>query len=276
MTREEELFEKALDFESDDQRRAFVAGASLGDTELAEAVAALLAAHASAERDEFLPTVPGHEAHVREGEGSTVGRYKLLQRLGEGGFGVVYLAEQREPVKRRVALKIIKLGMDTRDVVGRFEAERQALALMSHPNIAKVLDGGATETGRPYFVMELVKGVPITQFCDENQLNTEERLELFRDVCDAVQHAHQRGLIHRDLKPGNILVAMDEHGRPHPRVIDFGIAKATQHELTDKTLFTRFDEFVGTPVYMSPEQASYTQLDVGHAHGCLLPRRSLV
>jgi len=198
---------------------------------------------------------------VDEGPGTLIGRYKLLQRIGEGGFGVVYMAEQREPVKRRVALKVIKLGMDTRQVVARFEAERQALALMEHPHIARVLDGGATETGRPYFVMELVRGVPITQFCDENQVPTEERLRLFNEVCSAIQHAHQKGIIHRDIKPSNVLVTRHDH-RAVPKVIDFGVAKATQQELTEKTLFTRFHEFIGTPAYMSPEQAQMSGLDI--------------
>jgi len=263
VTREEEIFEQALDFESDDERRAYLAGACGGDKGLAEAVAELLAASGEADRDDFLPSDLGNEALVREGEGSVIGRYKLLQKIGEGGFGVVYMAEQREPVKRRVALKIIKLGMDTKHVVGRFEAERQALAMMEHPNIANVLDAGATEHGRPYFVMELVRGVPVTQFCDEKQLSTEQRLTLFLDICSAVQHAHQKGIIHRDLKPNNVLVTVGDDGnRAHPKVIDFGIAKATQQELTDKTLFTRFEDFVGTPAYMSPEQAQYSQLDI--------------
>ena len=263
MTREEEIFERALDFDSDDERRAFVAGACAGDPELAATVAELLAAIGDADQEDFLHCSPGSEAPLREEEGSIIGRYKLLQKLGEGGFGVVYMAEQREPVKRRVALKIIKLGMDTRHVVGRFEAERQALAMMDHPNIAKVLDAGATEHGRPYFVMELVRGIPVTQFCDEKQLSTEQRLELFRTICGAVQHAHQKGIIHRDLKPNNVLVAVGDDGTlAHPKVIDFGIAKATQQELTDKTLFTRFEDFVGTPAYMSPEQAEYSQLDI--------------
>ena len=193
--------------------------------------------------------------------GTVIGRYKLLEKIGEGGFGAVYVAEQREPVKRRVALKIIKLGMDTRQVVARFEAERQALALMDHPNIAKVLDAGATETGRPYFVMELVRGIPITQYCDENHLSTDERLKLFILVCQAIQHAHQKGIIHRDIKPSNILVTVND-GVPVPKVIDFGIAKATQGELTDKTIYTQFQQFIGTPAYMSPEQAEMSGLDI--------------
>ena len=171
------------------------------------------------------------------------------------------MAEQKEPVKRRVALKIIKLGMDTRQVVGRFEAERQALAMMDHPNIARVLDAGATDTGRPYFVMELVRGIRITEYCDQNHLSTHERLDLFIQVCQAIQHAHQKGIIHRDIKPSNILVTLHD-GVPVPKVIDFGIAKATQQELTDKTLFTQFQQFIGTPAYISPEQAEMSGLDI--------------
>ncbi len=174
---------------------------------------------------------------------------------------MVYMAEQRTPVKRRVALKIIKLGMDTKQVVARFEAERQALAMMDHPNIAKVLDAGATESGRPYFVMELVRGIPITRFCDESSLSTEARLRLFMAVCQAVHHAHQKGIIHRDLKPSNVMVTLHDD-QPMVKVIDFGIAKATQHELTEKTHFTRFQEFIGTPAYMSPEQAQMSGLDI--------------
>ena len=197
-----------------------------------------------------------------EKPGDRIGRYKLLQKLGEGGCGVVYMAEQEEPVRRRVALKVIKLGMDTEQVIARFEAERQALALMDHPHIAKVLDGGATAAGRPYFVMELVRGIPITRYCDENRLDTTQRLELFILVCQAVQHAHQKGIIHRDIKPSNILVA-DHDGTPVPKVIDFGIAKATAGQtLTDKTLFTAFEQFMGTPAYMSPEQAMLSGLDI--------------
>ena len=200
---------------------------------------------------------PPHE----EAPGALIGRYKILEKAGEGGFGVVYVAEQREPVKRRVALKIIKLGMDTRQVVGRFEAERQALALMDHPNIAKVLDAGATETGRPFFVMELVRGVRITDYCDQNKLSVPARLQLFIQVCHAIQHAHQKGIIHRDIKPSNILVTLHD-GVPVPKVIDFGIAKATQGRLTDQTLFTAFEQFIGTPAYMSPEQAEMSGLDI--------------
>src|SRR5436190_7273935 len=193
--------------------------------------------------------------------GERVGRYKLLQQIGEGGCGVVYMAEQEEPVRRRVALKLIKLGMDTKSVIARFEAERQALALMDHPNIAKVLDAGASEAGRPYFVMELVRGRKITEYCDLNNLTTRQRLDLFMQVCGAIQHAHQKGIIHRDIKPSNILVTSDD-GVPLPKVIDFGIAKATQGRLTDKTVFTAFEQFIGTPAYMSPEQAELNWLDV--------------
>jgi eukaryotic-like serine/threonine-protein kinase len=204
----------------------------------------------------------GREFPKAETVGTCIGRYKRLQQIGEGGCGVVFMADQEEPVRRRVALKVIKLGMDTRQVVARFEAERQALALMDHPNIAKVLDGGSTESGRPYFVMELVRGVKITDYCDTHRLSTPERLDLFVQVCHAVQHAHQKGVIHRDLKPSNILVA-DHDGVPVPKIIDFGIAKATTDQrLTDKTLFTAFEQFIGTPAYMSPEQARMSGLDI--------------
>src|SRR6266478_4649876 len=196
-----------------------------------------------------------------EKAGDRIGRYKLLQQLGEGGCGVVYMAEQEQPVRRMVALKVIKLGMDTKSVIARFEAERQALALMDHPNIAKILDVGATDTGRPFFVMELVRGIKITDYCDKSNLPTRERLDLFVQVCQAVQHAHQKGVIHRDLKPSNILVTLRD-GVPVPKVIDFGIAKATQQRLTDKTLFTAFEQFIGTPAYMSPEQAEMSELGI--------------
>jgi len=200
-------------------------------------------------------------APVAESPGTLIGRYKLLELIGEGGFGMVYMAEQETPVRRRVALKIIKLGMDTRQVIARFEAERQALAMMDHPHIAKVHDAGATETGRPYFVMELVQGVPITQYCDENRLTTIDRLMLFVDVCHAVQHAHQKGIIHRDIKPTNVMVTLIDR-RSVPKVIDFGIAKATQQRLTEKTLYTSCRQFIGTPQYMSPEQAAMCEQDV--------------
>jgi serine/threonine protein kinase/tetratricopeptide (TPR) repeat protein len=196
-----------------------------------------------------------------EGPGTVIGPYKLLEQIGEGGFGRVFMADQSEPVRRKVALKILKPGMDTRQVIARFEAERQALALMDHPNIAKVLDGGETTSGRPYFVMDLVKGVPITDFCDQNHLTPRQRLELFIPVCQAVQHAHQKGIIHRDLKPSNVLVSRHDT-TPVAKVIDFGVAKAMGQELTDKTMFTAFAQMVGTPLYMSPEQAGMSDLDI--------------
>ncbi|MGB2862862.1 MAG: serine/threonine-protein kinase, partial [Sedimentisphaerales bacterium] len=184
-----------------------------------------------------------------------------MEQVGEDGFGVVYMAEQQEPIRRKVALKIIKLGMDTRQVIARFEAERQALAVLDHPPIAKVFDAGATETGRPYFVMELVHGVSIAEYCDKNKLDTCRRLELLVQVSHAVQHAHQKGIIHRDIKPSNVLVTMHDD-KPVPKVIDFGIAKATNQRLTEKTVFTRYAHFIGTPAYMSPEQAQMSGLDV--------------
>jgi serine/threonine protein kinase len=198
---------------------------------------------------------------IVEGPGSRIGPYKLLQQIGEGGMGVVYMAEQEKPVRRRVALKIIKPGMDTSQVIARFEAERQALALMDHQHIAKVLDAGATETGRPYFVMELVRGVPITEYCDRNQLTLKERLELFIPVCNAIQHAHQKGIIHRDIKPSNALVMIYD-GKPVAKVIDFGVAKATDQRLTERTMFTQFGQVIGTLEYMSPEQAEMGSLDI--------------
>jgi serine/threonine protein kinase/WD40 repeat protein len=251
-----------------EERAAFLDRACAGEARFRSRIEALIRAHEEGTR--FLEPRPslGHLAlPVRPGVASTekpgdrIGRYKLLQQIGEGGCGVVYMAEQEEPVRRRAALKVIKLGMDTRQVIARFEAERQAIALMDHPNIARVLDAGATETGRPYFVMELVRGVKITEFCDQSELSTEERLRLFIQVCQAIQHAHQKGIIHRDIKPSNILVTMND-GIPVPKVIDFGIAKAAQGKLTDQTLFTAFEQFIGTPAYMSPEQAVMTNLDV--------------
>ncbi|MBL9136157.1 MAG: tetratricopeptide repeat protein [Verrucomicrobiales bacterium] len=204
---------------------------------------------------------PEELAAPGEHEGAVIGRYKLLQRIGEGGMGVVYMAEQDVPVRRRVALKIIKLGMDTRQVVARFEAERQALAMMDHPNIAKMLDAGATESGRPYFVMELVQGIPITEFCDRNQLPLRERIELFLPVCRAIQSAHQKGIMHRDIKPSNVMVTL-HYGDPMPKVIDFGVAKAVSQRLTEKTVFTHYGAMIGTPAYMSPEQAEMSSMDV--------------
>ena len=196
-----------------------------------------------------------------EPRGDRIGNYRLLERIGEGGFGVVYMAEQERPVRRRVALKIIKLGMDTRQVVARFEAERQALAMMDHPNIARVFDAGTTPMGRPYFVMELVRGLPITEYCDQRKLPIRERLALVAQVCSALQHAHSKGVIHRDIKPSNVLVSTIGDA-PAPKIIDFGIAKATTARLTEKTVFTEFRQMIGTPEYMSPEQAGESNEDV--------------
>jgi serine/threonine protein kinase len=197
-----------------------------------------------------------------EEAGEWIGPYKLMEQIGQGGFGTVWVADQEKPVRRRVALKIIKLGMDTRDVIARFEQERQALAMMDHPHIAKVFDAGATQWGRPFFVMELVRGIKITDYCDQANLPTAERLALFIQVCNAVQHAHQKGIIHRDLKPSNILVTLHD-GVPVPKVIDFGVAKATQQQrLTDLTIYTHFQQMIGTPLYMSPEQAEMSGIDI--------------
>ena len=234
-----------------------------GDAKLLDRVRSLLSALPMA--DGFLSDVTVDaaplEAPVSERPGTMIGRYKLLQQIGEGGFGVVFMAEQQQPVRRRVALKVIKLGMDTREVVARFEAERQALAMMDHPNIAKVLDGGSTDTGRPYFVMELVRGSTITEYADKHKLSTRNRAALAMQVCRAVQHAHGKGIIHRDLKPSNVLVTVADD-KPVPKVIDFGIAKATQSKLTDRTLFTAHRQLIGTPQYMSPEQADSDGVDV--------------
>ncbi len=291
--REKEIFEQAIDLASVEERERFVEQACREDPGLLIRVQELLRAFA---RTKGIPcentqaqgpkatmwvTPAAQAAGAEEGparpseepEGATVllpmtekagdrlGRYKLLEKIGEGGCGVVYVAEQLEPVRRRVALKVVKLGMDTKQVIARFEAERQALAMMDHPHIAKVFDASATEAGRPYFVMELVRGVRITQFCDERQLSLRERLELFIQVCRAIQHAHQKGIIHRDIKPSNILVAVSD-GVPVPKVIDFGIAKATAGRLTEQTLFTMFEQFLGTPAYMSPEQADVRGEDI--------------
>src|SRR5262249_16734826 len=193
--------------------------------------------------------------------GTVIGPYKLLEEIGEGGMGLVFVAEQQQPVRRKVALKVIKPGMDSRQVIARFEAERQALAMMDHPHIAKVHDGGTTPEGRPYFVMEYVKGTPITDYCDRHRLSNRQRLALFLDVCHAVQHAHQKGIIHRDLKPSNVLVSLHDV-TPVVKVIDFGIAKATSGRLTDKTVYTAFAQMIGSPLYMSPEQAGLSDSDV--------------
>lgn len=259
-----EVFLQALEHDSPGRRRAYLDEACGADKELRAEVDSLLTA--SAQVGDFLESPALGSASIVPGAcgeepGMQIGPYKLMELIGEGGFGNVYLAEQQEPVRRKVALKIIKLGMDTRQVIARFEAERQALALMEHSHIAKVLDAGSTETGRPYFVMELVRGVPITKYCDAHNLPTHERLQLFLNVCRAVQHAHQKGIIHRDLKPNNVLVTQQD-GRPAPKIIDFGVAKATQQRLTERTLFTEHRQLVGTPEYMSPEQATFCETDV--------------
>src|SRR5258706_2409789 len=264
--RAEAIFHGALQLPAE-QRAGYLKMACGENAELLKQVEVLLEANEKAGGflEEPAAASPGKTVvlpiPVTEKAGDKIGRYKLLDQVDERGCGVVYMAEQLEPVRRRVALKVIKLGMDTKSVIARFEAERQALALMDHPNIAKVLDGGATQTGRPYFVMELVRGVRITQFCDEANLSTEARLRLFLQVCQAIQHAHQKGIIHRDLKPSNILVTVND-GAPVPKVIDFGIAKATGQRLTDKTLFTHFHAFIGTPAYTSPEQAEMSSVDI--------------
>ncbi len=273
---ERTIFIAALEKDDPAARADYLEETCRGDAALRERIDKLLRAHDEAggilDRPAeqpgtvcFEPTAEGPGTvcfePIAEGPGTVISSYKLLEQIGEGGFGVVFMAEQTEPVRRKVALKILKPGMDTRQVVARFEAERQALAIMDHPNIAKVHDGGATPSGRPFFVMELVKGMPITEYCDQHQLTPLQRLELFVPVCHAVQHAHQKGIIHRDLKPSNILVVMHDT-TPVPKIIDFGIAKALGQELTDKTLFTGFAQMVGTPLYMSPEQAGQSGLDV--------------
>jgi serine/threonine protein kinase len=258
--REEAVFEAALKLPAS-ERAAFLGKACTGDAELRHRVVGLLSAFERAGSFMNQRATPGRTVGPAEKPGDRIGRYKLLEQIGEGGCGVVYVAEQEEPLRRHVALKIIKLGMDTKQVIARFDAERQALAMMDHPNIARIHDAGATETGRPYFVMELVRGIRITDYCEQHQLAARERLDLFIEVCRAVQHAHQKGIIHRDIKPSNVLVASDD-GVPVPKVIDFGIAKATQGRLTDQTVYTAFEQFIGTPAYMSPEQAQLTMQDL--------------
>ncbi len=260
------IFFSALEKRSPAERMAFLDEACAGNDELRGSVERMLAAQAGVGSFLEQPIMVGdatvlHEPSISERPGTVIGPYKLLQQIGEGGMGVVFMAEQTEPIQRTVALKIIKPGMDTRQVIARFEAERQALAMMDHPNIAKVLDAGTTDSGLPYFVMELVKGVQITKYCDEKHLSLRERLELMLPVCQAVQHAHQKGIIHRDIKPSNVLVAeYDNHAAP--KVIDFGVAKAISQKLTERTMFTEFGQVLGTMEYMSPEQSKLNQLDI--------------
>jgi eukaryotic-like serine/threonine-protein kinase len=279
------IFTEAAAMASADDRAAYLGRTCAGDPGLRRQVEALLAAQD--EVGTFLETPALGEAPPEASAviGARIGPYKILEQIGEGGFGIVYMAEQEMPVRRKVALKLIKPGMDTKQVIARFEAERQALALMDHPNIAKVLDAGETSAqsqienphipaGLPYFVMELVNGIPITRFCQREGLTTLARLELFIPVCQAVQHAHQKGIIHRDLKPSNVLVTMID-GRPVPKVIDFGVAKAIDQRLTERTLWTHYGQMIGTPAYMSPEQAELSGQDVDtrsdiYSLGCLL------
>jgi serine/threonine protein kinase len=258
------IFAEAIKKTTSEELNLYLDAVCSSNAQLREEVESLLAAHRDA--GEFLADLleqqdVASESSLTERPGEIIGRYKLLEKIGEGGMAIVYMAEQEKPIRRKVALKIIKLGMDTKSVIARFEAERQALALMDHSNIAKVFDAGATEMGRPYFVMELVTGVSITEYCDKNHLSTKKRLALFIQVCNAVQHAHQKGIIHRDIKPTNVMVTLHD-GKPVPKVIDFGIAKAVNQRLTEKTLFTRYGHMVGTPAYMSPEQAEMSGLDV--------------
>src|SRR5579864_7451541 len=263
------IFCEALEHAAGPERSAYLDRACREDAALRLQVESLLKAHDEAVGE--LPvdapapvpdaTISMDRPTILEGPGTTIGPYKLLQKIGEGGMGAVFMAEQEKPVRRKVALKVIKPGMDTGQVIARFEAERQALAIMDHPNITRVLDVGATDTGRPFFVMELVKGVPITDYCDRNHLTPRERLELFIPVCQAIQHAHQKGIIHRDIKPSNVLVTLLD-GMPLPKVIDFGVAKAIDQRLTERTMFTEFGAVIGTLEYMSPEQAEMSALGV--------------
>ncbi len=254
----EEIFNIARQKQTPTERAAYLDEVCRSRPELRKRVEELLKANDAAgsflEGSALAPDATLEESPTIEGPGTRIGRYELLEMLGEGGMGLVYLAEQKEPVRRKVALKIIKPGMDSRQVIARFEAERQALALLDHSNIARVLDAGTTQAGRPYFVMEYVKGMSITKYCDRHKLSVEKRLKLFLRVCEAVHHAHQKGIIHRDIKPSNILVSVQDD-RPVPKIIDFGIAKAIAQPLTQQTLFTRQGQLLGTPEYMSPEQA---------------------
>ena len=267
------VFTEAAAKASPQARAAYLDEACVGDPSLRRRVESLLAAQDQL-GDFIEPASLQKCAEESDAAGTRIGPYTLLEKIGEGGFGVVYMAEQEQPVRRKVALKVIKAGMDTRQVIARFEVERQALALMDHPNIARVLDAGETQDGRPYFVMELVRGLPITEFCEQREVPVRERIKLFIQAAHAVQHAHQKGIIHRDLKPSNVMITMID-GAPVPKVIDFGVAKAIAQRLTEKTLFTRYDQLIGTPAYMSPEQAELSGQDVDtrsdiYALGCLL------
>ena len=275
----ESIFSAALQKDSAEERAAFLNDACAGNDDLRRQVERLLNVvpkvgsfmekpfattkdESGVDPARTAATLPPRP--ISEGPGTRIGPYKLLQQIGEGGMGVVYMAEQEQPIRRRVALKIIKPGMDSALVIARFEAERQALAMMDYVNIARVLDAGTTESGRPYFVMELVHGIPITHYCDENKLSLKERLELFVPVCRAMQHAHQKGIIHRDVKPSNVLVTLYD-GKPVPKVIDFGVAKAIEQKLTERTMFTQYGSIVGTLEYMAPEQAEMSGLGVERA-----------
>src|SRR5262249_13483816 len=264
---ERDVFDAALAIDDPARRSAYLDQVCAGNPALREHIDGLLSMHGQLGSCLESPVLtPGLVATVlevpmSEQPGTVIGPYKLLEEIGEGGMGLVFVAEQQQPVRRRVALKVIKPGMDSRQVIARFEAERQALAMMDHAHIAKVHDGGTTLEGRPYFVMELVKGTPITDYCDAQRLSTRQRLELFRDVCQAVQHAHQKGIIHRDLKPSNVLVSVHDV-TPVVKVIDFGVAKAIGGPRTDKTVYTQLTQLIGTPLYMSPEQAGLSDIDV--------------
>ena len=270
-SQEKSIFLDAIEIGSESERSRFLEDACADDAELLSSVRSLIDQHfrdhspvdqpAFARLNDHLEFPHGDGSSLPYQPGSHVGPYKLREQIGEGGFGLVFVADQQQPFRRRVALKIIKPGMDSPEVIARFEAERQALALMDHANIARVYDAGMTSGGHPYFVMELVRGVPLIDFCDRHQLTTIQRLELFAAICHAVQFAHQKGIIHRDLKPSNILVSL-ENGNPVPKIIDFGVAKAIDQSLTDRTVYTRFAAMIGTPAYMSPEQAEMSNLDV--------------
>ena len=263
---EDQIFNVARQIDSDDARRQYLDHVCAGDHQLRDEVEQLLDLYK--QRPDFMESPPsGLQADLLDelgpivGPGCTLGPYKILECIGEGGMGHVYMAEQSEPIHRKVAVKVVKSGMDSKAVIARFEAERQALALMDHPNIARFFEAGVNDNGHPYFVMELVKGRPMTKYCLQHKLDLPAKLALFSEVCYAVQHAHQKGIIHRDLKPSNVLVARYDD-RPVAKVIDFGVAKALGEKLTDKTMFTRFGQLVGTLEYMSPEQAQLNQLDV--------------